>query len=45
MTGNTDMHLLVADTINKKVGAFSENQSSASGVTTICLMQSDISFA
>ena len=34
MTGNTDMHLLVTDTLEKQ---------SLSGVTTICLMQHDTS--
>ena len=40
MTGNTDMHLLVTDTVpyKKKYGRWSENQW-VSGVTTICLMQ------
>ena len=32
-TGNTDMHLVVTDTLNQSV----------SGVTTICLMQCDTS--
>ena len=36
MTGNTDMHLLVTDTLDK------ENQS-VSGVTSICLMHRDTS--
>ena len=41
MTGNTDMHLLVTDTLIKnKVGLESENQS-VSGVTTIYLIQRD----
>ena len=36
------MHLLVTDTLKKKLGRESENQS-VSGVTTICLMQLDTS--
>ena len=36
------MHLLVIDTLRKRSGRGSENQS-VSGVTTICLMQRDIS--
>ena len=36
MTGNTDIHMLVTDTLKKS----SENQS-VSGVTTTCLMQRD----
>jgi glycine/serine hydroxymethyltransferase len=41
MTGNTDMHLLVTDTLRERSGRGSENQS-VSGVT-ICLMQRDTS--
>uniref|UniRef100_A0A673WFU8 Tripartite motif containing 37 n=1 Tax=Salmo trutta TaxID=8032 RepID=A0A673WFU8_SALTR len=40
MTGNTDIHLLVTDTLKNRSGCGSENQS-VSGVTTICLMQHD----
>lgn len=36
------MHLLVTDTLKKKVGSGLENQS-VSGVITICLMQCDTS--
>jgi hypothetical protein len=42
MTGNTDMQLLVTDTLQKKYRCGSENQI-VSGVTTICLMQRDTS--
>ena len=42
MTGNTDMHLLFTDTFKKMEWRGSENQS-VSGVTTIYLMQRNIS--
>ena len=37
MTGNTDMHLLVTDTLKERWRRGTENQT-ACGVTTICLM-------
>jgi hypothetical protein len=42
MTGNIDMHLLVTDTLTKRKGCGSENQS-VSGVIKICFMQRDTS--
>ena len=42
MTGDTDMHLLVTDTLKKRLGYGPENQS-VSGVTTICPMQQNTS--
>jgi hypothetical protein len=38
MTGNTDMHLFITNTLTKKVEAWIRNHS-VSGVTTICLLQ------
>ena len=43
MIGNTDMHLLVTDTLKKGLGAWIKKKQSVSGVTTICLMQRDTS--
>ena len=42
MTGNTDMHLLVTDTL-KKVGAWIKQNMLVSGVPTIYLMPGDTS--
>ena len=43
MTGNTDMHLLVTDTLKKGRGVDQKTSQSVSVVTTICLMQRDTS--
>jgi hypothetical protein len=39
MTGNTDMHLLVTDTIKNDGGMDKKCKKSESGVTSICLMR------